>query len=149
MKRRPDYHKTTRAIVSMNKEEGQIQESKRRHNYREDLDPEKLDWLIWLSHNWKWYFAVNRISDLNSTQWHHQKPKIGWSACLGKPRSIHSWWSVESKLVDHVLVGNIKMAMEWRSLRIFFRLQISHPRSGNNCVCDGGSRSNREITRMG
>ena len=49
---RPDYHQTTRAIVSMNKEAGQIQESKRRHNYREDLDPEKLHWLIWLSHNW-------------------------------------------------------------------------------------------------
>ena len=49
----PDYHRTTRAIVSMNKEASQIQESKRRHNYREDLDPEKLDWLVWLSHNWK------------------------------------------------------------------------------------------------
>ena len=27
--------------------------------------------------------------------------------------------------------------MEWRSLRIFFSLKISHPRSGNYCVCDG------------
>ena len=44
-KSRPDYHQTTRAIVRMNKEADQIQESKRRHNYREDLDPEKLDWL--------------------------------------------------------------------------------------------------------
>ena len=62
IKSRPDYNQTTRAIASMNKEAGQIQESKRRHTYREDLDPEKLDWLFWLSHNWKWYFAVNRIS---------------------------------------------------------------------------------------
>ena len=73
IKSRPDYHQTTLAIVSMNKEAGQIQESKRRHNYREDLDPEKLDWLKWLSHNWKWHFAENRISGLNSTQWRHQK----------------------------------------------------------------------------
>ena len=65
-KSRPDYHQTTRAIVSMNQEAGQIQESKRRHNLRQ-----KLDWLIWLSHNRKWYFAVNRISGLSST--HHQK----------------------------------------------------------------------------
>ena len=49
MKSSPDYHQTTGAIVSMNREAGQIQESKRRHNYREDLDPEKLDWLFWLS----------------------------------------------------------------------------------------------------
>ena len=46
----------------MNKEADQTQESKRRHNNREDLDPEKLDWLVWLSHNAKWYFAVIRTS---------------------------------------------------------------------------------------
>ena len=46
MKSRPDYHKTTRAIVSMNKEAGQTHESKRRNNYREYLDPEKLDLLM-------------------------------------------------------------------------------------------------------
>ena len=62
-KSRPDYHQTTRAVVSMNKEAGQTQESERRHNYREDLDSEKLDWLFWLSHNWKWYFAVNQFSE--------------------------------------------------------------------------------------
>ena len=33
--------------------------------------------------------------------------------------------------------GKIKMDMEWRSLRIFYRLRISHPRGGNHCVCDG------------
>ena len=46
IKNGPVYHQTARAVVSMNQEAGQIQESKRRHNYREDLDPEKLDWLI-------------------------------------------------------------------------------------------------------
>ena len=71
MKSRPDYHQTTRAIVSMNKEAGQNTKSMRRNNYREDLGPEKLDWLMWLSHNEKWYFAVNRILDFNSTQRHH------------------------------------------------------------------------------
>ena len=75
IKRRQDYHQTTRATVSMNKEAAQTQESKRRRNYREDLDPEKLDWLVWLSHSWKWYFAVNQISALDSTQWHHQTSK--------------------------------------------------------------------------
>ena len=30
----------------MNKEACQVQESKRRHNYREDLDLEKFDWLF-------------------------------------------------------------------------------------------------------
>ena len=44
MNSRPDHHETTRATVSMNKEAGQTQESKRRHNYREDLDTEKIDW---------------------------------------------------------------------------------------------------------
>ena len=45
IKSRPDDHQTTLAIVSMNKEAGQTQESKTRRNYREDLDPEKFDWL--------------------------------------------------------------------------------------------------------
>ena len=46
---------------------------------------------------------------------------------------------MESQLVDNVLVGEIKMEVERRSLRIFFfSLRISHPRSGNYCVCDGG-----------
>ena len=57
----------------MNKEAGQNTKPLRRNNYWEDLDPEKLDWLKWFSHNWKWYFAVNRISDQKSTQRHHQE----------------------------------------------------------------------------
>ena len=73
IKRRPDHHQTTRAIVSMNKEAGQTQESKRRHDYREDLDPEKVDWLVWLSHNWKWYFTMKQISALESAQWQKKK----------------------------------------------------------------------------
>ena len=40
--------------------------------------------------------------------------------------------------MDNVLVGEIKMEVERRSLRIFFCLRISNPRSGNYCVCDGG-----------
>ena len=75
IKRRPDCHRTTCAVVSMNKEAGQTQESKGRHNYRKDLDPEKLDWLVWLLDNWKLYFAVNQISAVDSTQWHHHTSK--------------------------------------------------------------------------
>ena len=63
MKSRPDYHETTRAFVNMNKEAGQNTKSVGRNNYREDLDTEKFDWVIWLSQNWKRYFAVNRLSD--------------------------------------------------------------------------------------
>ena len=75
-KSRPDNHETTRAIVSMNKEAGQNpQIISRRNICRDDLDPEKLEWLIWLSHNWKRYFAVNRRSDLHSTQRHHREPE--------------------------------------------------------------------------
>ena len=42
------------------KKQVRLRNQKRRQNYREDLDPEKLDWFVWLSHTWKWYFAVNR-----------------------------------------------------------------------------------------
>ena len=67
-KTRPDYRNTTRATVSMNKEAGQTQESRRSPSYRDDLDPAKLKWLIWLLHNWKWYFMMNRVLDSTSTR---------------------------------------------------------------------------------
>ena len=54
MKSRPDFHETTRAIVSMNREAGQnTQIALKRNKCRDDLDPEKLKWLTWLSHNWE------------------------------------------------------------------------------------------------
>ena len=74
MKGRPDCHETTRAIVSMNKQAGQNPQIISRINKcRDDLDPEKLNWLISLSQNWKWYFAVNRHADFNPTQGHHRE----------------------------------------------------------------------------
>ena len=55
MKSRPDNHETARAIVRMNKEARQYpQTTSRRNKCRDDLVSEKLEWLIWLSHNWKW-----------------------------------------------------------------------------------------------
>ena len=82
----PDYQQTTRAFVSMNKEAGQIQESKRRYNYREDLDPEKLDWLTRLSQ----LEMVLRGKPNFRFKFHTMvSPKISRSACLGKRRSIH------------------------------------------------------------
>ena len=70
MKSRLDYQETTRAIVSMSMEAGQNpQIVSTRNKCRDDLDPEKLKWLTWLLHNWKFYFAVNRHSEnLNFTQ---------------------------------------------------------------------------------
>ena len=49
MKSRPDYHETTWAIISMNKEAGQNPKIAQRNKCRDDLDPEILKWLIWLS----------------------------------------------------------------------------------------------------
>ena len=44
MKSRPDYHETSRAIVSMNKEAGQNPQTiSRRNRCRDDLDPQKLE----------------------------------------------------------------------------------------------------------
>ena len=119
----------------MNKEAGQIQESKWRHNYREDLDPEKLDWLFWLSHNWKWYFAVNRMSGLNSTQWLLQKSAEAHAsgnreAFTNEGRWNANWWTTS---------WWEKSRWKWNDevWRFFFSLRISHPRSGNCCVRDG------------
>ena len=87
IKNRPDYHQTTRTIVSMNKAAGQIQESKRRHNYHDYLDTEKLHWL---------YMALSQLEmvlrgkpNLRFKFHTTASPKISRSACFGKPRSIH------------------------------------------------------------
>ena len=98
MRSHPDYHETTRAMLSMNREACQNTKSMRRNNYREDPDPEKLHWLFfWLSHNWKWHFAVNRNSNSNSTQRHHQE----WEeehASGNRDAFTHSyddWWKAK------------------------------------------------------
>ena len=113
---RPDYHQTTRAIVSMNTA-GQIQKIKKTTQLSRGsgLREARLARMA-LTH----LEMVLRGKPNLRLKFHTvASPKINRSACLGKPRSIHSWWSVESKLVDHVLVGEIKMDMERRSLRIF------------------------------
>ena len=95
VKSRPDYHETTRAIVSMNKEAGQNpQIISRRNRYREDLDPQNFDWLRWISHNWKWYFAVNRNLDLNSTQRHHRESEEEYASGNRETLTLtsHVWW---------------------------------------------------------
>ena len=75
MKSRPDYDGTTRAIVCMNRKAGQNpQIVSKRSKCRGDVDPERLKWLTWLRHNWKWYFAVHRPSEnLDPTQLFHQE----------------------------------------------------------------------------
>ena len=109
-----------------------------------------------LSNNWKWQLAVNQNSD--SKLHAEASSRIRRRAFLGKPRSIHSysWRLVESKLVDQVLVGEIKKNLDW-SLKVFSQdghgvmnflswfflngrvvpSRGSHPRSSNYCVCDG------------
>ena len=80
MKSRPDYHETTRAIVSMNNEAGQNPQARM---------------AIWLSHNWKWYFAVKRNSDLNSTQRHHQESEEEQASGNREELTLTSdnWWN--------------------------------------------------------
>ena len=96
MKSRPNYHETTRAIVSMSIVAGQNpQIVSRRNKCRDDLDPEKLEWLVWLSYNWKWFFAVHEHTDVNPIQMPHQEsedePASGnreeWTPISDK------WWS--------------------------------------------------------
>ena len=85
-----------------------------------------LNWLVWRSHNWKWYFAVNQISELDSTQWHHQKSteehasgnRVGGPRLGGRNQDGHGMTKSEDFF-------------------FFEKLRISCPRSGNYCVCDG------------
>ena len=105
MKSRPDYHETTPATVSMNTKAGKNpQIVSRRNECRDDLDPSKLEWLVRLSYDWKWHFAVHEHSDVNPRQMRHQEsedePASGnreewtpisdnwWSAS----RWTDSWW---------------------------------------------------------
>ena len=119
LKSRPDYHETTRAIVSMNKEACQTPKINKKKQISRGSGPSEA-----------------RLAFLALTQLEmvlRGEPK------LRLPRSTHLWWSVESKLVDHAMVGEIKVEMERRSLEFFFKKKkISHPRCGNFCVCDGG-----------
>ena len=95
MKSLPDDHETTRANVTMNKEAGQNpQITSRRNKCHDDLDSGKLEWPIWLSHNWKRYFVVNRHSDLNSTQRHHREAEKEQASGNREAltQTSDSWW---------------------------------------------------------
>ena len=87
-KKRPDYHQTTRAIVSMNKEAGQIQESKKKTQLPRGSGPREARLA---------YKALSQLemvlrgkANLRFKFYSQTSPKISRSACLGKPRSIHS-----------------------------------------------------------
>ena len=71
MKASPDCHMALRAKVGMNKEAGQKpQIASKRNETRDDLDPQKREWLIWLSQNWETYFEDDRYTaSWSSTQW--------------------------------------------------------------------------------
>ena len=106
IKSRPDYHQTTRAIVSMNKEAGPDSRIKKTSQLPRGSGPREarlaflalsqLEMVLRGKPNFRLKFHT-----IAST-------KISRSACLGKPRSIHWWWSMESQLVDNVLVGENK-----------------------------------------
>ena len=95
----------------------------------------------WLCHNWKWYFAVNRISSLTSTQRHHQK-----SARKPHETEKHSLLIIGgNKLV--VLVGEIKMEVERRSLMIFFLVSGFRTHVVATLVCATGSVRTLSVAR--
>ena len=50
--RLPSYYTSNRKHEQRSRSDSRI---KRRHDYREDLDPEKFDWLLRFSHKWKWF----------------------------------------------------------------------------------------------
>ena len=62
------------AMRSVNQEAGlEPQLRLKKNKTRDDLDPQKRGWVIWLSQNWETYFADNRHTvSWSSTQWHHQ-----------------------------------------------------------------------------
>ena len=101
IKSRPDYHETTPPIVSMNREVGQNpQIASRRSKCHDDLNPEKLKWLIWHSQIWMWHFAVNRHSEnLDSTQSPHQelmeKPATANRVASSEEGAspFNNWWN--------------------------------------------------------
>ena len=118
-----------------------------------------------LSNNWKWQIAVNQNSD---SQFHTKASlRIRRRACLGKPRSMNTyiWWLVEGKLVDHVLVREIKrtwrksenilskMVTEWWIFVSIFCSENPHcsrgsqSRSSNHCVCDRGVYTHSLVAR--
>ena len=72
----PDYYKAMRAIISMNKEEGQNPRLMSHSNRcRDDLDHQKRQWLTWPSHNWNTHVEDKRHTDKwissSSTTWSH------------------------------------------------------------------------------
>ena len=104
----------------------------RRIKCRDDLDPEKLEWLVWLSYNWTWYFAVHKHLEVNPLQMRHQESedepasrnREGWTPISDKwwsaSRWTESWWE--------------KSRPTW-SEDVF--IAVSHPGSGHYRVCDG------------
>ena len=81
---------------------------------------------------------MNRISDLNSTQWHHQESAEAHAsgnreAFTNDDRWKASWWTT-SWLEESRWTWNDEV---W-GVVFFFKLRISPTRSGSYCVCDGG-----------
>ena len=101
MKARPDYQMATSAIKSVNQEAVLKRQSMLKSNKaRNDLDPQKRNWLIWLSQNWETYFADNRhTATWSSSQWYHNE-RLG--VCLyGELRALQRMecmdrWTVSS-----------------------------------------------------
>ena len=92
MKARSDYYMATRAIESMNNEAGQKPQITSKTSKTRDLDPQKREWLIWLSQNLETYVADDRHTvSWSSTQWYHRskdKPEHLGNRCRQVPLNI-------------------------------------------------------------
>ena len=95
------------------------------------MDPEKLEWLVRLSYNWKWHFAVHEHSDVNPRQMRHQESEdvpVSGNREEWTPIS-DNWWSA-SRWTDSRW-GN-QGGPEMKICR-----GVSHPCGGDYRVCDG------------
>ena len=88
VKSRPDYHQTTRAILSMHKEASQIQKSKKKMWHLPQGSGPREARLACMA--FSQLEKVLRGEPNLRFKFHTMaSPKISRSACLGKPRSIH------------------------------------------------------------
>ena len=88
IKSRPDYHQTTRAVVSMNKAAGQTQKSKKTSQSPRGSGPReaRLGFFMALSQS---EMVLRGKPNLRFKFHPMASPRISRSVCLGKPRSIH------------------------------------------------------------
>ena len=118
----------------MNEEAGQKpQNVSKRNKRRDDLDPEKLKWLVWL-YKWEGYFAIHTRthSDVNPTQMRHQQSEA--EPTVGKP------WvqdGLRQQTIGGQHPGGPINGGDGHGVR--FLKVVSNPGREDDRACDGGT----------